>query len=166
MLPLVLLLIFLAASTKSPEISVELFQSAFFSVLLGTYFGRLFMRLAKPSGSFTCGHTAANPSYVTRPNITASALVSESCWNLSPFGPRLKGPVQSPRPEPSMPTGSCMTPSTEMYSITVILFVTIVSFRSCADYGRCPHAKQRERLKGDEDFLICRTVSRTRKRCF
>lgn len=41
-----------------------------------------------------------------------------------------KGPVQSPRPEFSMPTGSWMTPSSEMYCETMILEVIVVSYGS------------------------------------
>src|SRR2546423_1045318 len=45
-----LALILWVASIRSPVISVELFQSSVFSVLLGTYFGKLFMRYDLPRG--------------------------------------------------------------------------------------------------------------------
>src|SRR2546430_8937619 len=51
-----------------------------------------------------------------RPNMTASAPLSSSSLNLSPLGPRLKGPVQFARPDASIPTGRSEEHTSELQS--------------------------------------------------
>src|SRR5256886_5828969 len=51
-----------------------------------------------------------------RPNMTASAPLSSSSLNLSPLGPRLKGPVQFARPDASIPTGRSEEHTPELQS--------------------------------------------------
>jgi hypothetical protein len=84
-----------------------------------TYFG-IVLNLS-PNSPSTCGHTGANPSYVTRPRSSASEAIVSSNLNASPSGPREKSSVQPTRSNVSVPLGASTTPSTEMYSVMTIL---------------------------------------------
>ena len=96
-----------------------LFHSGFSRVEETTYLG-IELNLSAKSPS-TCGHTAANASYVTRPSSSASETIVSSTLKASPSGPREKSSVQPTRSKSSVPLGASTTPSTEMYSVTTIL---------------------------------------------
>src|SRR6266567_1780819 len=74
---------FETSAAISPLSTCELFHSSFLRVLVATCLGMLLNRSANPSGSLRLGHEAAKPSYVTRPNRSASEEKVSSCLNFS-----------------------------------------------------------------------------------
>src|SRR3954447_12651116 len=100
-----------ARASKSAAMIVELFHSAFSSVLETTYFG-IALNLSANGSPERCGHAAAKPSYVTRPSSMASCSVTISS---------LSSPVSSLWNVPDQRCGSSTTLSRVMKQMVVIL---------------------------------------------
>src|SRR4051794_37750557 len=103
-----------ARASKSAAMIVELFHSAFSSVLETTYFG-IALNLSANGSPERCGHAAAKPSYVTRPSSIASWSVTISS---------LSSPVSSLWNAPDQRCGSSTTLSSVMKQMVVILPMT------------------------------------------
>src|SRR5206468_10787703 len=96
---------FETSAAISPLSTCELFHSSFLRVLVATCLGMLLNRSANPSGSLRLGHAAAKPSYVTRPNRSASEEKVSSCLNF---------PISSFQYGNDHFSGDSTTPSSDM----------------------------------------------------
>src|SRR5215207_3607683 len=115
--------------TTSPLRTVELLHRGSRRVEDTTYLGRLFNRSAH--APLRESHRAANHSSLRRPSSSAWALEASSssssahAWrSLSPTRKN-----QPPRPKPSSPVGSCTTPSSETFLLTMILPMSVLLVR-------------------------------------
>src|SRR5215813_6514722 len=124
------------SSATSPLIGVA-FHSMSVSVRDAPYFGIVFILSANgPCSCSGSGHEAAKPSYVTRPSSSASLANSRSVWSLASSSFQY-GLVHPPTSAPSVPPGSCMTPSTDTYSAATI-FPTRTSTLGAVSLNRVP----------------------------
>src|ERR1700744_283622 len=112
--------------TTSPSSSVELLHFGSQRVEDTTYLGRLFNLSAH--SPLRDSHLAANHSSLRRPSSSASAPSASSSSSLA-HSSRSSSPIwrnQPPRPKPSSPVGSCATPSSETFALTMIFPISVL----------------------------------------
>src|ERR1700730_14859763 len=117
--------------STSPLRIVELLHLDSWRVADTTYLGRLFNLSAH--SPFRDSHRAANHSSLRRPSSSASAPSASSSLSLA-HASRSLSPIwsnQPPRPKPSSPVGSRVTPSSETFSLTMIFPIVVLLGRRC-----------------------------------
>jgi hypothetical protein len=120
------------------------FHSSAFRVLVATYFGRLFIRWPKSPSSVIVGQAAANSSYVTRPNRSASDANNWSLWQAASSSFQY-GTVQ---------LGFATTPSRDTYMTRTTLPIAAslrtrvaISFQPTADRYQRPRERPASGLR-------------------
>src|ERR1700688_284757 len=127
----------LTSLTTSPVRTVELLHLGSWSVEDTTYLGRPFSRSAH--SPLLGSHRAANHSSLRRPSSRASVPSASSNSTLAHSSRSLppNWPNQPPSPQPSSPSGSWTTPSSEtfcgplitIFPISVLLFSIALRLR-------------------------------------
>src|SRR5271165_119084 len=114
------------SSTTSPFRTVTLVHAGSWRVADTTYLGMPFSRSAH--SPVRDGQRAANHSSVRRPSSRAAELRASACEILanSPTSLPPQRPNQPPRPKPSLPSGSCTTPSSDTFVLMTIFPIAVL----------------------------------------
>src|SRR5580693_8768787 len=115
------------SSTTSPFRTVTLVHLGSWRVEDTTYLGSLFSRSAN-SPVRDGAHRAANHSSLRRPSSRAAARRA-SAYSTLDHSPRSLPPDranQPPRPKPSLPSGSCTTPSSDTFVLMMIFPIVVL----------------------------------------
>src|SRR5690348_4757318 len=115
------------SSTTSPFRTVTLVHAGSWRVEDTTYLGRLLSRCAH-SPARDDGHRAPNHSSLRRPSSRAAARRASAYSTLAHSSRSLPPDLanQPPRPKPSLPSGSCTTPSSDTFVLMMIFPISVL----------------------------------------
>src|ERR1700722_2289563 len=148
MSPLICRFSFEISLTTSPLITVEFDHMGSFRLEDTTFLGMLFNLSAH--SPLRDSQRVANPSSLRRPSSRATAPRASSVSTFAHASRSLppNWPNQPPRVNPSWPSGSSTTPSSEMLVVMTIFPIAGLLFRRCGHRQGCRHADS-EKLGAD-----------------